>query len=158
MFETLKGFMSEYMGRSDPTREFAPDDMRLASAALLVHVADADGHFGKAERDCAQALVAERFHLDPYEAAQLVREALERNHEEAGIDSFVSILKRSLNPDARLKIVAMLWDIVFADGKVNEVEESMVWRIANMLELSLEELETLRRSRIPDEIDGSENP
>ena len=154
MFDALKAFMSDFMGKGEPSRAFAMDDMQLASAALLVHVADADGHFGEVERSRAQALVAERFQLDHAKAVQLVREALERDHEEAGIDTFVNILKRSLDPDARLKSVAMMWDIVFADGKVNEVEESMVWRIAEMLEISQDERETLRRSRMPDDFGG----
>ena len=157
MFDALKAFMSDFTGKGEPSRAFAMDDMQVASAALLVHVADADSHFGEVERNRAQTLVAERFQLDHAKAVQLVREALERDHEEAGIDTFINILQRSLDPDARLKIVAMIWDIVFADGKVNEIEESMVWRIAGMLEISQDERETLRRSSMPDDFGGPES-
>ncbi len=155
MFEALKGFLAEFAGSQSPVREFDDNDIRLAAAALLVHVGDADCHFGKRERNRAQALVGEYFQLDPVRAATLIREALERDHEEASIDSFVGVLKRHLNKDARLKIVTMMWDIVYADGSANDAEDSIVWRIAGMLEVRQEDREILRRSRIPDELGRS---
>ena len=78
-----------------------------------------------------------------------MHEALERDHEEVSIDIFVTVLKRHLTVDARLKIITMMWDIVFADGNANDAEDSMVWRIAGMLDVSKEDRETLRRSRSP---------
>jgi uncharacterized tellurite resistance protein B-like protein len=155
MFEALKGFLAEFAGKQAPARKFDDTDVRLAAAALLVHVGDADGRFGKRERNRAQALVGEYFQLDTSRAASLIREALERDHEEVSIDSFVTVLKRNLNKDARLKIVAMMWDIVFADGSANDAEDSIVWRIAGMLEVPQEDRDILRRSRIPDELGRS---
>lgn len=150
MFDALKEFVSEFVGQREPSRTFADDDIRLATAALLVQVADSDGHYGKRESARAQALVADRFQLDSSKAAQLIREALQRDHEEVSVELFVKVLKRALEMDARLKVIAMMWDIVFADGKVNDAEESVVWRIADMLGVSPADQDTLRRSRIPD--------
>lgn len=150
MFETLKGFISELSGRPQAGRTFAADDMRLAAAALLAHVADADGAFSEEERRRAQGLLAERFDLDASDAARLVREGVASDHEEVDVDHFVHVLNRALDADARLKIVAMMWDVVYADGAASDVEDAMVWRIAGMLKVSAEDRETLRRSRMPD--------
>ncbi|MGE3244961.1 MAG: TerB family tellurite resistance protein [Beijerinckiaceae bacterium] len=150
MLDNLRSFLSDLVRGGDGARHFEAGDMRLAAAALLVHVADADGKFSNEERKRAQALVGERFQLDTAEAAQLVREAVASDHEEVGVDYFVNVLTRALDSDARLKIVSMMWDLVFADGNVNDAEDSMVWRIGEMLGVKAEELETLRRSRMPD--------
>ena len=150
MFETLKALLAELSGRSGPAQRFADDDVRVAAAALLAHVADSDGNFSTEERQRAQALLAERFELDAAAAARLVRAGVARDHEEVGVDHFVNVLNRALNADARLKIVAMMWDVVFADGAASDVEEAIIWRIAEMLKVSPADRETLRRSRIPD--------
>ena len=49
MFEDIRYFMAELMGRQGE-REFDGADYRKAAAALLVHVADSDGAIDPRER------------------------------------------------------------------------------------------------------------
>lgn len=151
MFDALKAFLIDLTGKGEPTRRFDASDYRLAVAALLVHVADADGEIQEVERERVQKLVSERFELDPASAAQLIREALQTEHEEVGVGLFVNVLNRALDAEGRLKIVAMMWDVVYADGDLTETEESMIWRIAGMLGVTSVERETLRRALLPDD-------
>ena len=39
---------------------------------------------------------------------------------------FTSVLKRMLDEDGRLQVVAMLWNMAYADGTINEFEENVV--------------------------------
>ena len=39
----------------------------------------------------------------------------------------------------------MLWEIVYADGRVSEFEDNLVWRVADLLGVSARERLTLRR-------------
>lgn len=146
MFEALRGFLG---GLLAPERMFDADDHRLAATALLIHVADADGELEAEERERLRQLIGLRFGLEPGEAAQLIREALENEHASAGVDDFANILRRALDSDGCLKVVEMMWDIVYADGEASEMEESAVWRIAGMLGVSEADMETLRRARRP---------
>jgi uncharacterized tellurite resistance protein B-like protein len=43
---------------------------------------------------------------------------------------------RSLNDEDRLRIVEMMWELVYADGRVTEFEENVVWRAADLLAIS----------------------
>jgi len=50
----------------------------------------------------------------------------------------------------------MLWEIVYADGKVSEFEDNLIWRAADLLGISSRERIELRRqvageSHVPDE-------
>lgn len=152
MFESLRRFLGEIVdsGQNTPSsRQFDEDDHRIAAAALLLHVADADGAIGDLEQKRIHALVAERFKLDTAAAARLIREALWSEHESVSIEPFVTILKRRLDASGRLKLVEMMWDVVYADGEAGETEDSTIWRIANMLDVPEHDQETLRRSRAP---------
>jgi uncharacterized tellurite resistance protein B-like protein len=43
---------------------------------------------------------------------------------------------RSVNEEGRLRIVEMMWELVYADGQVNEFEDNVVWRAADLLGVS----------------------
>ncbi len=149
MFDALRGFLSNLATPVASRRHFDENDHRLAAVALLIHVADSDGDFDKQENQRLREIIKEKFELDAGTAIQLVRDALKSDREAVGIDHFVNILKRVLDESGRLKLVEMIWDIVFADGEANETEESIVWRIAAMFGIGETDLETLRRSRSP---------
>jgi uncharacterized tellurite resistance protein B-like protein len=43
---------------------------------------------------------------------------------------------REVNEAGRLKIVEMMWELVYADGAVSEFEDNVVWRAADLLAVS----------------------
>ena len=43
---------------------------------------------------------------------------------------------RSVNEEGRLRIIEMMWELVFADGHVTEFEDNIVWRAADLLGIS----------------------
>ena len=64
------------------------------------------------------------------EAATLVEgEAVDLYH-------FTSVIMRVVDEPGRIRLVEMMWELVFADGKVSEFEENVVWRAADLLGLS----------------------
>jgi uncharacterized tellurite resistance protein B-like protein len=49
---------------------------------------------------------------------------------------FTSVIMRSVNEEGRLRIVEMMWELVFADGQASEFEDNVVWRAADLLGIS----------------------
>jgi len=49
---------------------------------------------------------------------------------------FTSVLKRRLDEAERERIVSMMWELVYADGKVHEFEDNLIWRVAELLGVS----------------------
>ena len=43
---------------------------------------------------------------------------------------------RSVNEEGRLRIIEMMWEVVYADGQVSEFEDNVVWRAADLLGVS----------------------
>jgi uncharacterized tellurite resistance protein B-like protein len=43
---------------------------------------------------------------------------------------------RSVDEAGRLRIVEMMWELVYADGNVTEFEDNVVWRAADLLGIS----------------------
>ena len=58
---------------------------------------------------------------------------------------FTSLINRTLDEAGRLGIVEMMWEVVFADGRVNEFEDNLMWRAADLLGVSSRDRIALRR-------------
>lgn len=132
MLTSLKRFFDELRG-VEPKGEFAPGDYRIAAVALLVSMAHADGHVAPQEQRRLRRLIERRFELDSGAARRLLERAERSEREAVDLFQFTSVLKRELDEDGRLAVVELLWDMAYADGKADEVEESIVWRIAELL-------------------------
>jgi uncharacterized tellurite resistance protein B-like protein len=134
MFDGLKALLA----RVGQSLESAPDGLsqdeeRIAAAALLVHVAAADGRILTEERQRMRLLLATHFQLadDVVEALLLIADA--RDREAGDISEFTELLRRRLDPAARTQLVTMLMDVAKADGKLHEFEDNLVWRIAGLI-------------------------
>lgn len=136
MFEAIKNFVADFTGGDKHPDSFSPDDSRVASAALLIHAATVDGNFGDAERENLRVLVKTRFDLDDETAEQLIAQATEAENEAVDFYRFTSVLMRKLDEEGRLRFVEMMWQMVYADGRVTEFEENLIWRVADLLGIS----------------------
>jgi uncharacterized tellurite resistance protein B-like protein len=148
MFEGVRSFVAELLG-SEGERPFDENDYRMAAAAVLVHVADADGAFDPLERERLRAMLMTEFGLESGDAGRLIAQARLSEAEAVDLDRFVAILRRKLDAEGRLKLVEMMWDLVYANGAPLEVEDSIVSRIGHMLGVPEADLDLLRRTGAP---------
>ncbi len=145
MFESFKNFITEFVDGDKHPSQFAEDDYRLAAAALLVHAAAIDGDMSPSERDKLHAVIKQRFNLDDAATAELIEKATAAEHEAVDLYHFTHQLNRSLDEAGRARIVEMMWEIVYADGRRDELEDNLVWRAADLLGISARERIELRR-------------
>jgi len=136
MFQVFRKFLSDVSeGGKHPSR-FEANDYRLAAAALLVHAVMIDGTMSDVERDKLHAVIKRRFGLDEAATDELVLEATEAEHEAVDLYHFTSLINRSLDEDGRRRVVEMMWEVVYADGRVTELEDNLLWRAADLLGIS----------------------
>jgi uncharacterized tellurite resistance protein B-like protein len=157
MLDALKIFLNDLVSDVDAPRTFDENDHRLAAVALLVHVADVDGRTKPAEARRIREVVAERYGLDPAETARLVNAAQASDREAVDLYRFTSVLKRALPHADRLTVIEMMWRIVYADGQIDELEDNLVWRVAELLGVSTSERVALRQ-RIAAQTGGWPDP
>jgi uncharacterized tellurite resistance protein B-like protein len=136
MFQSFRKLLSEISeGRKSPAH-FEHDDYRLAAAALLVHAAVIDGEMSNFERGRLHTVIKRQFDLDEATADELIAEATKAEHEAVDLYRFTRLIVQSLDEDGRRGIVEMIWEIIYADGPVTELESNLVWRAAGLLGIS----------------------
>ena len=136
MFDAFRNFVAEFVDGDRHPSQFADDDYRLAAAALLVHATAIDGDMSPAERDKVHALVKRRFGLDDGGADELIDKATVAEQEAVDLYHFTSLLNRTLDEEGRARIIEMMWEIVYADGRRDELEDNLLWRSADLLGVS----------------------
>jgi uncharacterized tellurite resistance protein B-like protein len=144
MLQTFRQLLTDLGAGEKNQARFRDNDYRLAAAALLVHATTIDGTISDTERDKLTTIVRERFGLDEEAADELVAAATDAEHEAVDLYRFTSLINRELDDAGRMQIVEMLWQIAYADGRVTEFEDNLIWRAADLLHVSSRARVTLR--------------
>ncbi|HZO45914.1 MAG TPA: TerB family tellurite resistance protein [Xanthobacteraceae bacterium] len=145
MLDSFKRFFADLAGGEKDQSGFEDNDYRVAAAALLIHATTIDGAMSDIEHDRLVDLLRQRFTLDQAAAAELVTAATKAEQQAVDLYHFTSLLDRTLDDAGRQQIVEMLWQIVYADGRVTEFEENLIWRAADLLHVPSEARIALRQ-------------
>ena len=137
MFEALRSIFSK------PDATMLSMEPKLAVAALLVHLAAIDGSVKAEERAALEATLQDYYGLTDSDVRKLIEEATRRDQESVDFYRFTSALS-SLDDSEKLEIIRMMWQVVFADNKNHELEDNMVWRIAELIGVSARDRTVLR--------------
>ncbi|MFN3833338.1 MAG: TerB family tellurite resistance protein [Allorhizobium sp.] len=135
MLDRLQAFFQTLM-QDRPKAVFAPDDPRIAVAALCLQVMEADGVVRDAERQKLREILKEQYALDEMALDALISAGQDAESEAVDYYRFTTELKRQLDEEQRQQLVGLLWDIVYADGTRSEMEDHAIWRVSDLLGVS----------------------
>ena len=121
------------LGKAEKPEAVIHSQRHLAQAALMYHVIAVDGVIRDEERIRLFDVLSASLGIDEDEAKQLANDARDAEHEAIDLYQFTSVLKRALDDDERIAMIESLWEMVFADGIVHEMEDNVVWRVAELL-------------------------
>jgi len=110
--------------------------LRMATAVLMLDVARADYVFEESEFDSVLKLIEKHFGLAPQDAAELVNQAGEKADEFVSLHEFTQLLHEHLDEEEKAHIIALLWQIAYADGRLDKYEDSLVLKISDLLYVS----------------------
>lgn len=133
MLGRLKAILNNTLGDTVAVEEDIEHNVRVACAVLLIDAAQADHDVHDEEMRVVERLLRERFGLDADESAALMRHAREQLDHSVALQGFTRRLTDALDEEERGALVGMLWDVVYADGKLDAWEEHLVRRVADLL-------------------------
>lgn len=123
----------------ESTRERSEDRdaaIRMATAVLMLDVARADHVFEETEFDRVLQLIEAHFDLTPEQAAQLVNSAGDQAEDIVSLHEFTDLLHAHLSDAEKARVVALLWQIAYVDGRLDKYEDSLVLKISDLLHVS----------------------
>ena len=111
------------------------DPLRLATAAILLDIAYADGAFTPAEDGNVAAFLAQRFALEPDDAKELLEAADEIRKKTVDHFALTHYIRKNEPLAERIEIVKTMWRLVYSDGRLTDYEGYLVRKLADLLGL-----------------------
>lgn len=148
MFRSLKTFISTLVEHEWSTP--AVSKLQLATAALLMRVATVHNEMSQARRAKLHAVLRSHFDLDDLATARLLEESAAVDRIAVDLYHFTRQLNQFLNDESRRRLVRLMWEVVYADGRVNELEDNIIWRVSDLLGVSTRQRVELRQQIAPD--------
>ena len=145
MFERFLAFIRELTGEDAATPELGLDHPAVAAAALLFFVMDADGERAESERKILEEEIAATYDVHGETLAHVIAAGEKAEQESVDLYAFTSVLNQHLDQEGRIEFVGMMWEIVYADGVRTELEDNIVWRVAELLHVERADRIRMRR-------------
>lgn len=133
MIKSLSRLLNRVKDGDTAIQDWTPEEYHVAAAALMVEAARSDGAYSEAERALIGRVLADRLDLAEEEAARLLESGEAAQDGAVELFKFTHALKTSLDAKARIGLIEMLWEVVYADGRLDAFEDRLVRRVAGLL-------------------------
>ena len=111
------------------------DDKNILITALLIHAAKIDESYTDTEKKIIKRALVDLFNIGPDQAEVLIKQAEKKEEESNQIVEFTREIKK-YSMESRLKIIEVIWKIVYSDGTSNNYESNLIRRICGLLYIS----------------------
>ena len=111
------------------------NNKNILVAALLIHAAKIDNNYTDVEKEIIKKALISLKAITTNEAEELIKKAEKKEQESNQIIEFTREIKK--NPmEFRLKIVEILWKIIYSDGISDNYESNLIRRVCGLLYIS----------------------
>ena len=103
--------------------------------ALLIHAAKIDENYTENEKKIIKNIIVNLNETSSNQADKLLKLAEKKERESNQIIEFTKEIKK-YSMEFRLKIIEMLWKIVYSDGSSDNYESNLIRRVCGLLYIS----------------------
>ncbi|MAP13123.1 MAG: hypothetical protein CMQ61_13855 [Gammaproteobacteria bacterium] len=131
MFSSIRQFFAQQLEDTLDADVNAP--YQLATAALLVEMVHADADESADELQAVRAALKSAFDLDDDTITTIIKLAQDERDAATCLHEFTRSLNDVLDTDGRTRVVELLWQVAYADGRLDVYEEHLVRKVADLL-------------------------
>lgn len=124
-------------GDTDDVRE---EDLRIATCALFLEIASIDEEFSDEERAGILGLIRSEFGLTKPQSEEIARRAASELEGSVDLWQFTNLLNEHYSEAERIRVVELLWKVIYTDGKLDKHEDYLIHKLASLLRLTHKQL------------------
>ena len=111
------------------------NNKNILITALLIHAAKIDDNYTDVEKEIIKKALISLNAITLNEAEELLKKAEKIEQESNQIVAFTREIKKN-SMEFRLKIIEILWKIVYSDGSSDSYESNLIRRVCGLLYVS----------------------
>jgi len=108
----------------------------LAVAVLLMETARADFEHAEPELDAVRKALSDTLDIDADAAESLMAQARDQARQTVTLHGFIAELNATTDAAGKRDLIALLWQVAYADGRIDRFEEHLLRRIADLLHMT----------------------
>lgn len=152
MFDKIRNMLTD---RKEPDHDVRVGDQKrriqIATAVILLEVAYADYEFSTDERERIVRILKDEFSLDDESVLELLQIYEERRRKSIDIWHFTEIINRNFSEEEKCRIIDTVWQVIYADGKLDKYEDYLVHKLSTILHLSHQQMIEAKLRHLPEE-------
>ena len=113
----------------------SPNNKNVLIIALLIHAAKIDENYTENEKKIIKKVIMDLNEISSNQADELLKLAEKKEGESNQIIEFTKEIKK-YSMEFKLKIVEIIWKIVYSDGTSDDYESNLIRRICGLLYIS----------------------
>ena len=116
-------------------KEKNTENKNILIAALLIHAAKIDENYTDTEKKIIKKALIDLSNINSDQAEELMKYAEKKEETSNQIVEFTKEIKK-YPMESRLKIIEVIWKIVYSDGTSDNYESNLIRRICGLLYIS----------------------
>jgi len=115
-------------------------DIQIATCALLLEMANIDDEFSDVEREHIASILKEEYGLSVENVIELEDAAKQELENNIDLWKFTHLINKYYSHEEKIRVIELVWRVVYADGRIDQHEDYLVHKLANLLNLTHREL------------------
>jgi uncharacterized tellurite resistance protein B-like protein len=109
------------------------DELILATCILLLEVSKSDDSFDDIEKEKILSILEQNFNLNIQQTNFLFKIADKKNDEMISLYEWTAKINELCSYSDKKKLMKFLWDIAYADGRIDKYEDYTIRKISDLL-------------------------
>ena len=109
------------------------DELILATCILLLEVSKSDDSFDDIEKEKILSILEQNFNLNTQQTNFLFKIADKKNDEMISLYEWTAKINELCSYSDKKKLMKFLWDIAYADGRIDKYEDYTIRKISDLL-------------------------
>ena len=135
MFQNFKNLFDKVKQENNSEVDIIEEEIH-AVLSLLIEACKVDGIVSHDEINKIKNLLVNKFHLESSKAQKALDFVLETSNEKVELFSDIKVILDTMDHEERIKVVEMLWEVVLADGNIDDYETNLMRKISSLLHVS----------------------
>lgn len=141
MFDSLKNILTGKSGIDSPDYDSRSSGMeyqkqiQVATAAIFIELAGADGEFTEEERQHIIHSLKNRFDLEDEYVNELLDLSKKKLDESVSLYEFSGIINENFSTEDKFELLKNLWRLIYTDKRLDKYEDHIIKIIGGMLNM-----------------------
>jgi len=117
------------------THEIEEQELKVATCTILLEAAIADEHFSAEEQRSVIEILKSKFQMTDQAVLELIEESKKQREDSIDLWYFTNIINANLGNEEKYKLMELVWEVIYSDGKLDKFENYIAQKLYRMLNI-----------------------